>query len=593
MMLVVAGCAKENVQNNLGNPIVNEEPAVEWVETTVSANVTTTKTSVESDGTYNWENGDAINVFTSDGTSCGAFTTAVSKPGSSADFTGTVPAGKTPKYAVYPYNANATCTPDGVISTVIPTEQDGTIASALSCATSTDGKNFTFTNATSVIKLNFNASDNICAVAVQFKDNVTGAVSLNCETGIISGATSKIVSVKGNSAFDGPVYLAIAPAEQKEIVLTFTNLDGQNAMLNASVKNGFAAGSIKSLGTVSDLTFKTADDLSAEGTANCYIVPAEGVYRFKASVKGNSTTDIITPASVEYLWSTFNTATAPNTANEIVKAVSLGADGYATFETTGVSGNVIVAAKDAKENIIWSWHLWCCAGIADVVHQNATNKLNGQTMLDRNLGALSNHWSDDNVDDFGFFYQWGRKDPFVSASIRTTNKPETIPYAAVHGLQKAFSGGKKTVEYSIANPTTFINPSEAGDWLPERDNTLWAVNKTIYDPCPVGYAMPTTNSGPWGFFSTYTTWESTYKGRYFTNRDNVTVWHPALGFLYCTSGKYSVSNNSLGVNGKYWSYNLGDYVNTGKAYRWHEEASTCSLDGEFRASGIAVRCQKK
>ena len=42
-----------------------------------------------------------------------------------------------------------------------------------------------------------------------------------------------------------------------------------------------------------------------------------------------------------------------------------------------------------------------------------------------------------------------------------------------------------------------------------------------------------------------------------------------------------------------WSYYLGDYANTGKAYRWHEEATTCSLDGEFRASGLAIRCQKK
>lgn len=620
-MLVAVSCAKEEVQNIVEKPVVNEEPTVEKVKWVISASVPQTKTVVESDGTYKWVNGDAIKVFDAEGELLGKFTVSnLGEPASTADFVEDIDKGKTPKYAVYPYNESASCTSEGVISTVIPTEQDGTIASAISCATSTDGKNFTFTNAVSVIKLNFKVEDNICGVSVQFKDNVTGNVSLSGGA-TVSNATSKIVSVKGNSAFDGPVYLAIAPAEQKEIVLTFTNLDGQNAMLNASVKNGFAAGNVKSLGTVSGLTFQNTADLSTDGTANCYIVPAKGAYRFNASVKGNSTTDIITPASVEYLWSTFNTATAPNTANEIVKAVSLGADGYATFETTGVSGNVIVAARDAEDNIIWSWHLWIPKDdIHSVLHKKTGATMNGTTMLNANLGALTTSYSPDDARDLGFFYQWGRKDPFVSASIRTTTAPRSIPYAAVHGEQKIFENrgaDGKSVDFTVSHPTHFIcSTDDAGNQIYESGykdwNTsatkhlkLWDNVKTIYDPCPPGYVVPRVQSGPWGYFSTGSPWDNTKHGRLFTNTQNEDIWHPAAGFLHRCSGKYSGSINSLGENGGYWGTDddaPGDKRGY-KAYNyfWYMDSSSCAFNidsdsvdkNSGRGTGRSVRCCKE
>lgn len=592
-LMTALSCSKEAAQKIVENTPVNDEPVVSGVETVITANVPESKTTVEEDGTYKWNEGDAINVFGTDGTPCGKFTTDITDPSSSADFTGNVPEGKAPKFALYPYDATASCTSEGVISTVIPTEQDGTIASALSCAVSSDGKNFNFTNAVSVISLNFNASDNICGVSVQFAEAVAGNVEFNCSTGALSGAKSNTVSVTKTSAFNGPVYIALAPTAKKDIILTFTRTDSKTAWMKTTVKNEFAKGNIKKLGTVSGLKFYgTPTDLSKNGskveTANCYIVPAGGRYKFKATVQGNSSTEIATE-KVEYLWSTYNTDTAPESADEIVTNIRLDGD-YAVFESSGKKGNVIVAAKDGSGNILWSWHLWCCEGITNVLHKKTGVSLNGQTMLDRNLGALSNDWSDINVDDFGFFYQWGRKDPFVAATVRKPSSFNKIKFAAVHGVAKSLSGGVQTVDYSIANPTVFINrPGGVGDWNSSPDAALWGKTKTKYDPCPVGYSMPTTDSGPWGYFGSNTTWDNTYPGRYFTNTDNVKVWHPAVGFLYSVDGNYSNSTPiSLGSEGDYWSYKS----ESGKSYRW-QNAPTCALSPANRGTGMSVRCQKK
>lgn len=66
-------------------------------------------------------------------------------------------------------------------------------------------------------------------------------------------------------------------------------------------------------------------DLSAAGTANCYIVPGAGEYKFKAtrgtgivpsSLNGKFTAPLAID-SVGVLWSTYNTATAPASVDEL------------------------------------------------------------------------------------------------------------------------------------------------------------------------------------------------------------------------------------------------------------------------------------
>lgn len=552
-----------------------------------------TKASI-SEGKVSWTEGDQVTVYDSEGNFETVTVSEIADEGATATIkTTTLAAGKSAYFAVYPNDEAATIDGDNI--TVGEPYETQTNAKAHIAVAKAADNTFSFKNINHLIK--FTVSDTDIKWA-RFESNtadqtvIYSTVKVDATTGeFVEGETAKTSFYKQIESGDN--YIALVPGITMTSGFTITlEDDSHSEICSFNYDKAFTTTRSK-ISNIKNFEMRAKYiDLSEKETANCYIVPAAGSYMFKATVKGNGT-DAIETAAVKYLWSTYNSNTAPVDADQIIKNISF-ENGYATFEATGKPGNVIVAAYDSENNILWSWHIWSCAGITNVVHQNAAGKLNGQTMIDRNLGALSNIYSDDNVDDFGFFYEWGRKDPFVAASVRTVASTADITYAAVHGVAKTITAGKKSLEYAIAHPTEFITSgSSTGDWIDVRTNTLWGATKTIYDPCPVGYSMPTTNAGPWGLFTANTTWNSTYKGREFTNKDGVNVWHPAMGFTYCTSGKYSASNNSLGVNGKYWSYYLGDYAETGKAYRWHEEATTCSLDGEFRASGIPVRCQKK
>ena len=115
------------------------------------------------------------------------------------------------------------------------------------------------------------------------------------------------------------------------------------------------------------VTVASATDLGSTATANCYIVSSAGDYKFKA-VKGNSSTVVGTVASVDILWETWNNAETV-TANSVIAAADYdlqsGGDPYVVFKTPATLhvGNALIAAKDAGDNILWSWHIWVPATV--------------------------------------------------------------------------------------------------------------------------------------------------------------------------------------------------------------------------------------
>lgn len=257
-------------------------------------------------------------------------------------------------------------------------------------------------------------------------------------------------------------------------------------------------------------------DLSAEGTSNCYIVSSRGYYKFKADVRGNgvavaSTPDIttgISPSSAAILWSTVSTATPPSSPDAIISSVTL-KDGYIEFgagmggSSTLTAGNTIIAAYDGSGNILWTWHIWV---------RPAVNAIEfGETWwMDYNLGALSDSLNDSESDflSVGFYYQWGRKDPLgsITGEIYAGSHSE-IAVAGSQFPATSEISDESTVAYSIAHPQShFMTPTKNEnlvDWLylpngareDEKDD-LWGgsgaakTSKTMYDPCPPGYCVP-------------------------------------------------------------------------------------------------------
>ena len=250
----------------------------------------------------------------------------------------------------------------------------------------------------------------------------------------------------------------------------------------------------------------TATDLSASATANCYIVDgsvaanAGASFKFKAAKgKGGAVLTTINTDDdandVVVLWETKNTSTAPE-KGDIIAAVDYdlqsGDDAYIVFKmpATITPGNALIAAKDAGDNILWSWHIWIPE--TEIANVDAGFAAAG-TIMDRNLGALIAMPTDGaNVKALGMYYQWGRKDPLCGTKIQGT------PSSA---MRQYVSGAAADYDTSIQNPTVFYY-IEGSNWLSTNVTTLWDEGegkKTQYDPCPPGYKVPV-------FDATYPMW---------------------------------------------------------------------------------------
>lgn len=231
-----------------------------------------------------------------------------------------------------------------------------------------------------------------------------------------------------------------------------------------------------------------------------------------------------------------------------------------TFPKGNYSGNIVIGLKKkGGGNCLWSWHFWI--NPEGTVVQDVTLP-DGTVVMDRNLGATTTTAGE--VGNLGLQYQWGRKDAFLgSSSVSTTTQrnPTTGSFA-----NSAANAG--TLLLSVYNPTTRYLASSTGTrdcintghlsgangynrWgatTANNDATPLSNNKTIFDPCPVGYRIPTTdvNRNFSGLTTTNTTWSATNYGITYTAGNN---FFPAAGYFNYTTGALT----SVGSQGQYWS----------------------------------------
>ena len=339
-----------------------------------------------------------------------------------------------------------------------------------------------------------------------------------------------------------------------------------------------------------DLSLYT--DLSAAGTANCYLVQAAGNYKFKA-VQGNlEDATVGNVKKTEVLWETFGTDVMPN-VGDLIASVGY-QNGYVYFSTPAEfkNGNASIAVRNSKDVILWSWHIWCAEeGWTDQVYPN-----NAGTMMDRNLGATSATPGD--VGAFGLLYQWGRKDPFMGSCAKsgTTLAASTGSWSTV--------SGSKNLAYAEENPTTYVTPTYSYDWCYQNGEDYafrWQENKkSLYDPCPYGYRVP--DGGENGFWATAlgtssNAWNSaimklTNNGFTWTLADGTTAaWYPAVGSREHVSGALY----TVGSIGYYWSASTSS-SNSGYAYNLNFNlnfANVYPASDNIRGYGSSVRCVRE
>jgi len=257
--------------------------------------------------------------------------------------------------------------------------------------------------------------------------------------------------------------------------------------------------------------------------SNSYIIAPGGVILIPVSraTTGNAANF---PAGASFtcglLWSDVS-------ANHVTASV---ADRYIKVTAGNTEGNSVVYAKNSNGDIVWSWHVWVTnynPSLTANTNFNSTTyqSANGLLWMDRNLGAIAVADGNNNFATCGgLFYQWGRKDPFPGSNgsaIKTaTPKSISVNITPTKGTQlsndnvyyyslSSTSDYSSALLYSIQSPLTFFG-NWGGSTATEAAaasvsggmyswNTQIGNEKTIYDPCPVGWRIPAWINGvsPW------------------------------------------------------------------------------------------------
>ena len=291
-------------------------------------------------------------------------------------------------------------------------------------------------------------------------------------------------------------------------------------------------------------------------------------------------------------------------AEGLVSDIAVHGD-YLTFTVSDFAeGNAVIAAKSGSD-IVWSWHIWVTAETLENTTIVATGSHN-YTVAPVNLGWVPTGGEG----KLGYcpYYQWGRKDPFFpcnGTANGNTNKtiynisganitPASITASSI-GIQYE-SSTSATIATNIQNPikhyynssnygpcnTTYYNMWDAQNTA--TNNVTSATKKTIYDPCPPGFCVPTGNLWYYlgnGSSCSDSNWDSTNKGKTWT-LNGASIYFPAAGYRNYSSGALS----GVGSYGYYWSATPGSTSNGRNLYFY---SSNWNWTFNGRANGFAVR----
>ena len=359
-------------------------------------------------------------------------------------------------------------------------------------------------------------------------------------------------------------------------------------------------------------------------TANCYIAGANKWYMFNSTVMGNGATtsahgaanaaDIIpsklNPASADVLWETLNTDTKPTPAGVVVNNNLYLLKDRILFKSGNTEGNAVIAARDATNQIIWSWHIWrindtpSAILLKDITSTDKGFVASGIKMMDRNLGALEVPTTAGTVLSMGFLYQWGRKDPFINASTNdeTNNQPWALATNVDFKTDQS-TAPASSVAMSIASPTTFYigTSGSSYSWCTVRNDNYWGTpstgntvtigsktydsnrgSKTIYDPCPAGWRVPSqyVYANAIGQAGSYN--KGLELNTFFTASGSIFL--PAAGYRGNSSGRALYQ----GSDGNYWSSSVpSDNSYAGYMYFFTSSPDT---NAGYCAHGYSVRC---
>ncbi len=345
--------------------------------------------------------------------------------------------------------------------------------------------------------------------------------------------------------------------------------------------------------------------------SNSFIVTEQNkIYSFSALTKGESD-ETISPAYVSVLW---QSSQAPVTYARLidgskvefhVKEDTNDVDGDESYDDI-VEGNAVIAAYDSSGTVLWSWHIW----VVDYSVDDSTVELNGITLMDRNIGALTNATTNSEtiIKSYGMYYQWGRKDPFYrpyyydasgssdGVMINKSGSSTYITYASS-------TSTKGTEDYATTYPLTYLLGVEDStyDWVySDHSDALWSDVKNINDPCPKGWKVASSAafenlSIPSGLTTTVDDY-----GWTLTDSEGNSSLFMGLGRRSYITGKVQIVNlnetRPAPWSGFYWSSDASvDDTSSALFFSFDAEdisGNMCKVTNFHRANGMQVRCQR-
>ncbi len=575
-----------------------------------------------------WSEGDAINLFYQDATSSAAISSRYETQcnGATADFkcTSTAEASGSSFIGLYPYSDNATA--DFTSSTIITSIPDAQTAKAgvydpaalLAVGISTTMDNMSFYNVCCGLCFTLKESGTYSSIVFRgnSQEQIAGPVSISLKQASdpqstpLSGASTSVVltPAEGSTTFDSGVeyYIMLRPQDfQSGFSLDFYSANQQ--FVRTCTCSSFVSFKRGVFARVSEVdrpeklaAIRDGSSLAADGeTANCYIISSPGSYKFPLA-KGNDSDYIFSSIDhVSVLWETDNTSGTQTKGSIISSATANGKFVFLKTPDVLKNGNAVIAAYRASGEIVWSWHIWVLDGYDP---SSSAETLYGKSlpMMDRNIGALASSPSDPLSN--GMFYQWGRKDPFPGAVERYVSSTSggTFMTTTAGTVKTVAATSSTTVDYTIANPYVYLTATD-GNWLlgSNVDNTLWANDKTVYDPCPPGWKVPRAYYFSGGRVYSAEAWTdvpyervaSSYYGYgvYLSRQgSSERAWYPANGYVTQTGALYMVGQYAC-----YWS--CSPYGGMAYTMQISQDMSgnllynPCQY-GKIRVEGHSVRC---
>jgi uncharacterized protein (TIGR02145 family) len=206
--------------------------------------------------------------------------------------------------------------------------------------------------------------------------------------------------------------------------------------------------------------------------------------------------------------------------------------------------------------------------------------INGVKWATRNLASHGKFV--EKPEDYGALFQWGRK------GDGHEQRSSALHSGTVSG---SFDANGQILSSHAAYGKFITTNTSPYDWRSPQLDTLWNSGttpvKTVNDPCPVGWRLPTQTELS-DLVSSTNSWVKNYQssginGRLFGTAPNQIFLPAAGGRNYYNGGLYDA-----GSYGNYWSSRPDG---TAGAYRLYFNSAYFDATGSnYRAHGFSVRC---